>query len=269
MNKRNILITGAAGYIGSNLKKYLGKLGYNIFQIDKQYGSYVEDINDEYFEKHNIDYIVHLAAISGIKNCETDMNSATIDNVIGTILLMDKAKNHNIPMIFASSQAAKIPSSSYYATTKYIAETYAKNLNMEDLASINILRFANVYGGEDYVGIKTSVVSKIVSALRSDETFTVHGNGNQTRDFIHVDELIKCIELLISHEAYSEEPIDIGTGVERSILDVVKMIDGLKYEVNQDLDSAGAASNVADTCNIKELIKYTPKDLLEDYIESL
>lgn len=285
MITKNILITGADGYIGTNLKLTLAREGYNIIQVDKEYCTYAELVqnyadptHDEYSQIfETIDFIVHLGAISGIKNCADDPLQATIDNVQSTTLLMKYANDNKIPLIFASSQAAKDPSSSFYASTKYMGEANAKDFNEMDGMNV-VLRFANVYGGEKSIGYKTSVISKFLSDWYYRRMITIDGTGEQRRDFLHVNDICYTISELISYyfengadefkEDLCQVPFDVGTGISYSINDVKKIMDryaDLQWEYN-DKSDGGAATSVADVEPLEKILKCKPSDSLKDYL---
>lgn len=253
------MVTGSAGYIGSNLCKKLIQSGYNIVQIDKVYGS---DILKTDLRQYTVDCVVHLAAISSIGECQDNKEQAIRDNVLATVKVSEYAKTYDIPVIFASSQAIKSPDSSVYAMTKFIGEEGLKHSN-----EYSILRFANVFGGDNFIDEKTSVIAKFIRAYDAFTPLTINGTGEQTRDFVHVDDICKAIIYSIESE-YTKMICDVGTGIENSILDVAKMFN---CDVSYDSESGmvGVESNVADTKCIYNHLGFVPGISIKEYIKRL
>ena len=231
---------------------------YNFINIDKNYGNYAENILD--FE--NVDYIIHLAGISGVKDCEENYDQALIDNISSTIHLIKASWAFNIPMIFTSSQATKTPSSSLYATTKRMGEVEAERYNNQ-CGNIKVLRLSNVFGGKYYVKNKSSVIAKFINNIRNKESLIVTGDGSQTRDFIHVSEVCRAINSCLNDTKISH-PIDLGIGKGRTIKEVAQMLsDDIVYD---NESSIGVESNIADTSDIYNYLGFQAEDKLEEYI---
>ena len=261
---KSILITGSNGYIGTNLVGYLRKDEYKIFGIDKATGTPAEFLDRI---KGNCDCIVHLAALSGIQACEDDLVMAIRDNLSSAFNIFSLASYKNIPVVFLSSQAAKEPKSSIYAMMKHIIEVQARTMNSEYIANIKVLRLTNVYGGADYLVKKNTVVKKFIEAYKKGYPLIVDGNGDQTRDFIHVDDVCeyirKCIEISAT---LLYRPVDIGTGVQTSINDMVKMFNTENVQYDISSRTVGVSTNVADTERAFEIFGYRPENKLQKYI---
>lgn len=242
MKIESVTITGSAGYIGENLIKFLNSKGiFKIYCIDKKDGVRLEEV--DYLLKS--DLIVHLAAVSGIPACENDPKEATLSNVSASMNVLQLAYKNDIPVLLASSQAAKTPGSNLYATTKYIMETEALRFNSLG-AKNKILRFSNVFGGKNYVEKKNSVLACFEKAILNNEKIKIHGDGSQERDFLHVDDLCNVIyEIGCNIDKIEEEIIDIGTGFPTSIKDIVKYLE-YDYEFNNERN-CGESCNFADT----------------------
>lgn len=242
MKIESVLVTGSDGYIGENLIKFLESNGvFKIYKVDKKSGVRVEDLDILL----NYDLIVHLAAESGIPTCEENPEEAILSNVCASFNILNLAHKHNIPVILASSQAAKNPSGSLYASTKYAMETEALRLNKKG-ANNKILRFSNVFGGYKYLEKKNSVLSCFAKSFLNGEHVKIHGDGKQERDFLHVDDLCKVIfQIGEQIDRIKESVIDVGTGFPTPIMDIVKYLD-MNY-VYSDERSGGEMCNFADT----------------------
>ena len=251
-----VLVTGGHGYIGRNIRDYLRREHIiDSLSVDKKRNTYTEDITDGY----TFDGIVHLSAISGIPQCEENKEQAYIDNIAATLTVMRTAHEYKIPLVFASSQAAKHPNNSFYAFSKWIGEQEAFRLNRKG-ANIRVLRFSNVYGGMGWEE-KTNVVAKFRQAMEADEPIIVNGEGLQKRDFIHVHDLCKAITLALTYGTSLTNPklmypIDIGTGNMVSIIDVAKMFTDHHIEYDKESEWIGVMENVADTTQAKELLGF-------------
>lgn len=239
MRQLVVAVTGAKGYIGSELCDELLARGHHVIQIDKEINNgYVETILPGF--KPSLEYadcIVHLAAESGIANCQADPQKAIKSNMIATSMLMDFATNYGdtpVPLIFASSAAANHPTSSLYAMGKYYGEQLAIHYNENYNGQNYVLRFSNIYGGVEYTSKKSSVVSKLVNAIQDDKPFTISGDGSQTRDFIHINRIvnaiIKMVEMVVFKDPFIAKvkalhnPIDVCTGTQLSIKDLVDSV---------------------------------------------
>lgn len=263
----NILITGSRGYIGENLYEYLKNNGYNVIGIDSKSGQRAE--NFPMYD--NVHGIVHLAATPGIAACEEKPEEAIINNLESTIHMFNHSKEKGIPCVFTSSQAAKEPKSSVYAFTKYASEVIGNRLN-EQGAKIRILRLSNVYGGDNYLEKKNSVVAKWAKAAYARKPFVVHGDGTQSRDFIHVKDVCRAIYLALLTERVIDIPIDIGIGIGTQMNTVAfyfQQIFGAKFTFDFESDIIGKNSNVADTRDAKNLLGFSAEDRLIQYVSSL
>ena len=132
------------------------------------------------------DAIIHLAAISGINACEEDPIEAYSTNITGTFNVVDMAKRFDIPLVFASSFAAQNPINIYGATKK-IAEKIVLD------GGGTVLRFANVYGGPNYLEKKNSVIAYLMKCKENEEVPTIHDEGMHARDFIHVYDICDAL----------------------------------------------------------------------------
>ena len=215
-----ILITGGAGFIGSNLADYLIDKGYTLIVVDDlstghqsnldnlldQIEFYKEKIELFDFEKTDkIDAIVHLAAQPSVPISISDFANSSTSNLLGTIKVIDYCRVNKIPFIYASSSAVygdlelgddqsdKIDLLSPYATDKFAMELYSKTAHkLYQLSSIG-LRFFNVYGPRQDPGSPYSgVISIFADCMLKNSNITING-GHQTRDFVYVQDVVKTI----------------------------------------------------------------------------
>jgi UDP-glucose 4-epimerase len=261
---KRVLITGGRGYIGKNLQSFFKDYMINVDIVDKLDGKSAENIKEnKSFKRYN--GIVHLAAISGIKNCMDDMKQAVISNISASFHVFKLAHKYRIPAVFTSSQAAKQPDANFYAMTKYIAEVEALRLNRTG-ANIKILRLCNVYGGIDYLETKDTVVAKFAKAVNDSKPMIVNGDGSQVRDFIHVFDICMAIYKSLGHKDVVYSPIDIGTGVPVSVRALASFFKG-EYTNDLDSKSVGVNWNVADTDEAKRELNFESSIDVSEYAD--
>ena len=184
---------------------------------------------------NGIDIIVHLAASTGVAESVAEPRLDLIANVIGTLNYLEAARHSQVKrFIFASSGApagereppiheelAARPVSPYGAS-KLSGEGYCSayygTYGLETVA----LRFGNVYGpGSDQ---KNSVIAKFIKQAMGGETLEVYGDGEQTRDFIFIDDLIDAIRLAVNVDSIGGEIFQIGTNTEQTVTEVVERL---------------------------------------------
>lgn len=193
-----ILITGHKGYIGSHLIKHISDyIGLDIIDGNDILNCKLPDV----------DVVIHLAAQSKVlESMENPFKSAMV-NVAGTVRLAERYKDAKF--IFASTGGAiQDEIISPYGLSKYHAEEYIK-LICKDYV---ILRLANVYGGEN----SSSVVDKFLN-----NDIVIYGDGSQTRNYVHVDDIVRAFVMAINWE---KGTYTVGGGDDYSVLDIAKQI---------------------------------------------
>lgn len=260
----SVLITGSQGYIGINLCDYIRKNSeVNIYHADKSTGTPVEYLD----VLQNIDFVVHLAAYPGVKNCNENFDAAIMDNICSAFSVFRTAQKHKVPVIFTSSQAAKDPFNNLYASIKAAIEIEARRINSIG-GDIRIIRLSNVYGGQGFMDRKSTVVRNFLKAHREEKDLVINGDGSQVRDFIHVKDVCKAIFKYMMLETGWNYPIDIGTGIGTSVLDLAKMIYGNEkvFTFNKNSDIIGPKSSIVDPKEAFEKLNFVAKRKLEDYM---
>ncbi len=259
---RRILVTGGAGFIGANLVRMLLDHGYQVTVLDNLSTGrleYLDGLPIEFVEGDILDVdlvnrvvpghdgVVHLAAQAGVPGSLADPRRDCELNVIGTLNLLEACrtedgrrkaedggeKNGSLRFIFASSNAplgrqpppatedkAPLPISPYGAS-KLAGEAYCLAYHGSWGLGTVVLRFGNVYG--PFSAHKNSVVAKFFKDILAKGQITIDGDGQQTRDFIYVDDLCRAILLALESDV-SGEVFQIATGVETSILDLAALV---------------------------------------------
>jgi UDP-glucose 4-epimerase len=282
---KKVLVTGGTGFIGSNLIKALSKEKLKIFSLD-DYSSgtreneienvtYIEgDISSISQINEEIDICFHLAAKSLVQESFQNVRQSFKVNVDGTLNVLEWAKDNNVKILFAGSASRhNDPTSSPYAMTKFIGEEtcklYKKNFNV----NVEIARFYNVYGPNERIDDKDGNVigiwrSKLVKGL----PLPIVGDGNQKRDFIHVEDIADGLIKLAFSNKKSIDAWELGTGLQYSVNDLYKFfkdrfinIDCIRID-----DQPGNYRNSFrkhDQMTVQ--LNWEPKDRLQDYIQNL
>lgn len=234
----NILVTGAAGFISSQLSYRLYKEGHNVSLLDNfSYGHednlifedktfaneiYRKDIRDidfldKLFEEKKLDVIYHFAGITPLPDCQNSPSLAVDVNVRGTVILLELARKYGVKnFVFASTSAVyenniDFPSvenkvekpTLIYPSTKYTAEQFCKAFYEAYNIPIVVLRFANVYGPHiDCLRTQPPVMGYVIRELFYDRSPVLHSTGKQERDFIFVNDLIDFAILVLKNDKY-------------------------------------------------------------------
>lgn len=244
-----ILVTGGCGFIGSNLVPALVLSGFAVRILDNAASGCLEnleghpvelvvgDIRDQAVVRRAMegcDSVIHLAAEASVLESVTDPRPTFEVNVGGTLTLLQAAVHAGARrFIFASSNAAigdqeppldegKVPRPiSPYGASKLAAEAYCLAHHGAYGLGTVVLRFSNVYG--PWSQHKTSVVSKFIRRMLAGEPITVYGDGQQTRDFIYVADVVQAIIAALTGDV-AGGVFQIGTGRETSVCELIELI---------------------------------------------
>jgi len=254
------LVTGGAGFIGSHLVRALrargdsvrvldnfstgrqenltGVSGLDIRKGDLRETATVEDA------VRRVDFIYHLAAFVSVPQSMTDPETCLAINISGTANLFEKARRAGVRKIaFASSTAvygdtAVFPTVedsplhplSPYAVSKQVAEILASLYTSTFSLPIIPLRFFNVYGPRQNPDSHyAAAVPIFVRRLFDHRAITIYGDGNQTRDFIFVGDVVEAL-ISAAHSQAAGEPINICSGCETSIISLVEQLSELSND---------------------------------------
>jgi len=280
----NVLITGGAGFVGSNLCRYLLENGdYDITILDDFFTGLernigkldIEVIRGDVADKSLVsklvkgrDIVFHLAArnviVSG-ENPYDDINT----NIIGSYNVFEACRLHQISRVVYSSTSSMygnaeiLPVSethtpqflNNYSVSKYAAEAYAKCFWERHQLPVSMVRYSNAYGYNQHPSNPYSgVIGKFIGWALRGEPLRIHGDGDQTRDFTFIDDA--CAVTLLA--ATSGQIYNVGTGVETSVNQLAYMI----------LESTGSKSEVQhiekrDIDNIRRRVLAVEKARLE------
>ena len=293
------LVTGGAGFIGSNLVDQLVKIGHQVTVLDnlntgrisnlEQVKNKIEFINidisdnknsiNKYF--NNVDYVFHLAGLADIVPSILKPNDYFESNVKGTLNILEASKKANVKkMIYAASascygipnkyptdEKSKIDPQYPYALTKYLGEQlvihWAKVYNMPNIS----LRFFNAFGPRSRTtGAYGAVFGVFLAQKLAKKPLTIVGDGDQTRDFIHVYDLVEAI-IKATHKGKSGEIYNVGSGKETSVNLIANIIGGKKVRVPKRPGEPNRS--LADISKIKEQFSWKPKISIKEGTEML
>ena len=295
---KNSVITGGAGFVGSNLVDRLVSIGHKVIVLDnfvsgkksnlshhseKNVKIIKIDISDKNLDKYfkKADYIFHLAALAEIIPSFKDPNKYFKNNVIGTLNVLKAAKKVKIkkliyaassscygaPKKFPTSEKDKIDLKHPYAETKFIGEElvmrYASIFKMPNIS----FRFFNVYGPRLNVsGQYSAVIGNFLTQTKNRKPLTVVGDGKQTRDFIHVDDLINAFIQVIKSKSVNKI-YNLGSGKRTSINTIAKIFGGKKKFI--PIRPGEPKNSVANIKKVKKEINWKPKISIEQGIKNL
>lgn len=252
MSKGLVCVTGSAGFIGHNLVRALANQGYDVIGIDKV-DSYVRDfigktdgevrfVKADCRDLDRIDYLIemsdvvfHLAAQTDVQRSIDDPRGDFEHNVLATHNVVYSAQKHDTKMVFTSSFAVygdkytpPIPETaqrqpiSPYGTSKLICEHLINSYRKVHGLDATILRLSNVYGS---MGLKSVVYNFLFNAMQNNP-LVVYGNGEQSRDFINVQDVIDAMQTCANKPSGT---YNIATGKEVTINKLVDVIKKLGY----------------------------------------
>ena len=237
-----ILLTGSEGFIGKNLTAYL-KDKHQIIPLDKINGEDLINCNLDY----DVDIVIHLAGLSGVRDSLDNPIDYWTNNVVGSYRVFNKFKDKKI--LYASSSTANEPWRNPYAMSKFY---------MEQIAPENSLgmRFTTVYGPG---GRENMLIPKLI---KNDVSYI---NVDHFRDFIHVEDLMIAIKILIKNNV-SNKVIEIGTGSSINLLD---LLDKLNINVeDKRMGTVFERKNNKASIQILKDLGWSAKTNLIEYIKN-
>ena len=300
LNGKNILVTGGAGFIGSHLCKKLSSLTQNLTIYDNLSSGKVENVKHlpkVHFVKADIldlkklqsqektDLIYHLAAQVVVPYSMENPIEDFETNARGTLNVLEKARKDDARVIFASSAAVygnttQLPTpethgfspDSCYGLSKVVGEQYCNMYSKQYGLDVTIVRFANVYGSKCH-GVISDFLDKI---SRNPEQLEIIGSGMQSRDFVHIYDVVDALLLCATSDIAIGETFNIGFGKTTTIIDLAKIILkilGLSEKTVLKPTNVPWHGDIKtiwfDISKTKKTLNWAPKITLEDTLKEL
>jgi UDP-N-acetylglucosamine 4-epimerase len=307
--QNRILITGGAGFIGSNLCEYFLSKGHQVVCLDNFATGHKHNLED-FFTNPNfrliegdirsivdcqkavedVDYVLHQAALGSVPRSINDPVATNEVNVAGFLNMLVAAKDAKVKrFIYAASSStygdsAGLPKVedvigkplSPYAITKYVNELYAdifsKTYGLETIG----LRYFNVFGRkQDPNGAYAAVIPKFVMQLMNHETITINGDGNYSRDFTYIDNVIQMNELAMTttNDLAVNTVYNTAFGDRNTLNDLVNYLKEYLAKYDPAIAAAEVAygpnrvgdipHSLASIAKAKELLEYNPQFSLQ------
>lgn len=292
--KFKFLVTGGAGFIGSNISKELVRRGYQVRVLDnfstgkldniKPFLKKIElvrgDITREKDLKRalrGIDYVFHEAALRSVPRSVDNPLSTNEVNITGTLKLLIASRDAGVKrVVYASSSSVygdsklipqneehKTSPISPYAASKLAAENYmqvfAKTFGLETVS----LRYFNVFGpGQNPESKYSAVIPKFIEAAVKNATIEIHGDGKQSRDFSYIDNVVSANILAALTPGVSGQIFNVACGDSLAVIDIVKVLEKMLNRELKVRHTAARAGDVrktkADITKARKYLRYKP-----------
>jgi len=282
---KKILVTGGAGFIGTNLIKRLLSEGHEVHSLDnydtglkqnEQNGcNYITGDIEQIgiYKNDGFELVYHLAALSRIQPSFENPTETFRVNTIGSKEVAEFARHGNVKVVYAGSSSRwHDPLQSPYAAFKHMGEEIFKLYKKVYNLDVEITRFYNVYGPHEIVdGDWAAVIGIWRKQVRDGNPITIVGDGEQRRDFTHVDDIVDALYKVGMSSESHDDAWELGTGTNYSINEVYEMFKEKFWVESINIpDQKGNYRKTLrendDTC---ERLNWKPEDRLKQYINSL
>jgi len=297
----NCLVTGGAGFIGSNLVDALIEEGHKVTIIDNMVNGkvenitdalkkgavrYVKDIRDDDLDEHfkDVDVVFHLAALARVQtSIEKPMLFDEV-NVHGTLNMLEHARRNGVKrFVFSSSSSVygeppervlcgemglrehdPLKPMSPYATQKMIGEEYCRLYCRIHDMSIVALRYFNVYGERQSIeGAYKLVMGIFAEQKLKGEPLTIVGDGKQRRDFTYVEDVVDANIMAAESDFNGFFAFNVGSGENRSVNDIAKLFGGPTTKLPKRIEPK---VTLADNSRIRQALGWEPTTTVEQWI---
>jgi UDP-glucose 4-epimerase len=299
----SVLVTGAAGFIGSHLVDRLLTEGYEVTAIDNLSTGSLENIAHQQHRRFhfirgdirdfnlvretvkNIDVVFHEAALVSVPLSIKDPLLTNDVNVTGTLNLLKASSDLHVKRFINASSAAVygekqppqkredmvLSPTSPYGISKLAAENYVSFFHKARHLETVSLRYFNVYGPRQHSNIELgygSVITMFLNRILNNESPIIHGDGEQTRDFVYVQDVVEANMLALNCKDAAGETFNIGTGLSVSISQIAELLKEItnkrqlknKYVAPRLMDIRHGYANIS---KAKKILDYSPKFSIE------
>jgi nucleoside-diphosphate-sugar epimerase len=297
-------VTGAAGFIGGHLAEALVKEGYEVRGLDDFSSGKRENLpKDSRFslvegtvaDPRSVEeavagakWVFHLAAIPSVPLSMAEPVRTNAINVGGTVNVLEAARRSGVERVVLACSCAAYGDSpeqpkqeslearplSPYAAQKVAAELYAQTYSRAYGLPCVALRFFNVYGPrQDPKSEYAAAIPRFATRLLGGQRPIVYGDGKQTRDFVHVSDVVRANLLAATSDRAVGEVINIASGRSASLLELIAILKSIiesELEIEHQAPRAGDLRvSTADISKARELLGYQPRVRLEEGLASL
>ena len=293
-----ILVAGGAGFVGTNLIKRLLKEEHEVISVDNYSTGFKENHQDGcvYYSRdlsnknwsllwdececeiscechiESVDLIFNVAALARIQPSLSDPIKAISNNFNSALYVLEWARSHKTPVVFSGSSTLHHGLwGSPYAWSKYAGEQLCELYNKVYDLPTAICRFYNVYGEHQLEeGAYATVIGIFEKQFREGKPLTITGDGEQRRDFTHIDDivdgLIRCGIGLVNDQPIIGQAYELGRGLNFSINEITEMFGETEVEYIP-ARKGEYPFTLADYTKAKEELGYSPIKNIRDYIE--
>jgi UDP-glucose 4-epimerase len=303
LKEKAVVVTGGAGFIGSNLCRtllghgakvtaydnlYSGKIGFIEDLIDKGLTFVQEDVRDQAALEEatkNCDVIFHLAAQTSVPFSMDNPKEDCEINVVGTVNALEAARKAGARVVFASSAAVygnpeKRPTPetypthpvAFYGLTKLLGENYCRFYHENYGLEVVMFRIFNVYGPDCH-----GAIYDFLNKLRKNtKKLEVLGTGKQSRDFVYISDMVDALLKAATSPAAPGEVFNVGTGTTTSVAELAKMIVDILGLEDVDIYFTGGQAwagdmdiTLADNSKAVSKLQWKPQVSLEEGLKKL
>ena len=281
MNGRRVLVTGGAGFIGSNLANRLAEEN-DVIAVDDLYLGTPDNLDDDL--PADVDVLFHLAALSSRPMHEEDPARGARINVEGFINTVEQVRERGCEtVVYASTssiygdqtepsrESMDVTARTGYEASKLARERYGEYYSNFHGMSVAGMRFFAVYegfsGAEEHKGEFANLITQFAHRLANGERPDIWGDGTQTRDFTHVDDIARGLELAADHEL--DGVYNLGTGESHSLNELVARLNDVLGTNIEPTYSENTMTNyvhdtLADASKMREATGWEPRIGFED-----
>jgi len=301
LNEKRVIVTGAAGFIGSNLTDELLEQGAEVVGLDNLHSGRIVNLNDamkhdkfefykgdirdlhflmKFFE--DVDLIYHLAAFTSVSQSIKMPELCNDVNINGTLNVLNAARKKNVDKIIYSSSAsvygntstlpkkenmARVPISPY-GVSKLACEAYMQSYHHVYGLKTTTLRYFNIYGPRQIDSPNSGVIAIWLGNIIRNEDLSINGDGKISRDYIYIKDVIRANLMAAIHKVPGEI-INIGSGTPISLTDLANMMLRIANKKNlkivyRDPNPGDIINSYTDVSKAKSFLKFEPKYNQED-----
>lgn len=301
MAKIKVVVTGGAGFIGSHIVEYWINQGAEVHVIDNLRSGFLSNIEKfpQVIFHHgsvtdkslvfdvvkNTDYVHHLAAMVSVPESIEKPYECVEINIIGLLNILEAAKLHKVKKVVFSSSAAvygdnpelpktvnTIPSpKSPYGITKLDGEYYLKVYNEQYGLGTVSLRYFNVFGPRQNPNSQyAAAVPIFINRALANQSITIYGDGEQTRDFIYVKDIVKANVLAATNEKLTgvfNVALGLSTSINKLANEIIKITNSKSQIIYQDERRGDIKHSIASIDESIDKLKFLPDYSLSDGLE--